>query len=99
MFQSLGALGSNIRTQLNRALNSDAQREAHLEAAAAAERAAHAARNRARRAALAEFGERTLRRLRIIHKYVRRWLNSDAQRGAHLEVAAHNTYIYTYIHT
>jgi hypothetical protein len=33
-------LGSNIRTQLNNALNSDAQKEAHLEAA---ERAAHEA--------------------------------------------------------
>ena len=62
VFQSLGTLGSNIRTQLNNALNSDAQKEAHLEAAeraaheahleaaAAATRAADAARNRAGRA-------------------------------------------------
>jgi hypothetical protein len=46
VFQSLGALGSNIRTKLNSALNSDAQRGAHVEAA----RAADAARKRADRA-------------------------------------------------
>ena len=40
VFQSLGALGSNIRAKLDHALNSDAQRGAHVEAA----RAAHAAR-------------------------------------------------------
>ena len=46
VFQSLGALGSNIRTQINHAQNSDAQRGAHVEAA----RAADAARKRADRA-------------------------------------------------